>query len=377
MALEFRGYGPDPGEAVRNRMSGSLDSILNAYAAMKEKAMAEKDRQATNLLQYGFDPRQVTPDVMRQAGQPGPQGQTLPATAPQAPSLITPQGPQQFMGGLQQQMPQGPMVGSQTPTYQPPTQQEPEIVGHVRSYLDKKRRAEQISQDDTEAQALQRRALATKDLADARLADRKPFEMEHGEKKAQFVAKRLTALGDALDESKGRNGALGVSKTVFDRAERLETLANAAKGNPDKRQMEEFAIGINAMLSGSNTGSQEQVKALLPSSLKGDVSKVREWLTNSPTGTDQQEFVKRMSDTIAREKATAAEQIKRTKFSRVAQFHDASNLDPDGFKSVLYSHDVDPDEYASWTKGGFKKQSAVQGAGGGNHDALLNKYGAP
>lgn len=195
---------------------------------------------------------------------------------------------------------------------------------------------------------------------DAARESRLKREDAAGAKKSDENTKRLTKLSEALDPSKQRQGAFGVSKQVFDRAERLETLANAIPdGNLDRRQIEELAIGLNAMLSGSNTGAQEQVKSLVPQSIWGNTAKLTEFLANNPTGTQQQEFVKRMLGSVAREKETARRQINRTQFGRVASYSDLEKTDPEGFADVLRSQGVDPDEYKAWKKGGFQGKDAV------------------
>lgn len=182
-------------------------------------------------------------------------------------------------------------------------------------------------------------------------------------KQEQFKDKRKEGLTKALDPSGYRMGALGISKEVFDRSERLESLANAyPDGNLDSRQIEELAIGANAMLSGRSGGSQEQVRNLVPKSIAGDANKFTEWLTNNPRGTEQREFVKRMLQTVQREKKTAEAQINRTRFARIKQFEDLRKSDPDTFEEILQSSGIDPQEYYGWQKGGYKPISAVQGA---------------
>lgn len=182
-----------------------------------------------------------------------------------------------------------------------------------------------------------------------------------GEKKDQYSQKRLTALGDALDPSKARAGAFGVSKQVYDRAERLQSLASAFKdGNLDSRQVEELAIGLNAMLSGANTGAAQQVKSLVPNSIWGNAQKVKEWLVNEPQGLQQQAFVNRMLGSITREKSTASDQLKRTQFQRIGRYGDLEKSNPDEFQNVLQSSGVDPQEYSKWKKGGYKPMTAVQ-----------------
>lgn len=197
-----------------------------------------------------------------------------------------------------------------------------------------------------------------KELADQFKAKSSPTL---GLKDTQFKEKRLTQLGDALDPSKMRSGAFATSKVVYDRAERLQTLASAFKdGNLDSRQIEEMAIGLNSMLSGSNVGAQSQVAALVPKTISGNVQKFKEWLVNDPQGTNQQEFVKRMLGSIEREKSTADVQMKRTKFQRISRYKDVEQSDPEGFRQVLRDNGVEPEEWAKWKKEGSKAIDAVQ-----------------
>lgn len=132
MALNFRPYDDAAGRETRARWSSSLDGIMEQYLAAKQNAQAqgrltqqdaiaaegrvnaEKDRQGANLLQYGFDPRQVTPDVLARS-QPG----------------MAPQGPAQ-------------------PGMQTPAQAENPLFGAVRSFLEKKKSAAaRASQEQT------------------------------------------------------------------------------------------------------------------------------------------------------------------------------------------------------------------------------------
>ncbi len=190
------------------------------------------------------------------------------------------------------------------------------------------------------------------------------FDINQGEHADQFADKRFSLLGDALDPSKQKGGAFGTSKGIFDRAERLETLGNAYKsGNLDSRQVEELAIGLNSMLQGGNVGAAEQVKALVPSTIIGNGAKIAEWLTNAPQGTNQQAFVQRMLGSVSREKQTAADQIKRTQFQRIGRYADLESKNKDQFENTLQSAGVDPDEYRTWKKGGYKPMSAVQNPG--------------
>ena len=222
-----------------------------------------------------------------------------------------------------------------------------------------------VAQDDLKNPNLKNYKVG--ELAPERLKNPEKTEADKGREEKR-LDDRVTTMGKDLDPSAFRAGAFGVSKQVFDRSERLESLLGAVdsmqKGDADSRQIEELAIGMNSMLSGSNSGAQETIKGLVPKTVYGDSRKLQEWLTNNPTGTGQKEFVKRMRGTIEREAQTAQDQIKRTRYQRLAKWDDVRTKDPERWDSVARSFDVDPGEYDKWVKGGRKPM----GAGGDKGD---------
>lgn len=182
------------------------------------------------------------------------------------------------------------------------------------------------------------------------------------EKKQNDLNGRLKLLTNDLDPSRYRSGAFGISKQVYDRGERLKALAdqsNMQAGGADKRQMEEFAIGLNAMLSGSNTGAQQQVAALVPHTWWGGAQGIKEYLSNNPTGLDQQKFVGRMMETIDREMTVAKQQMDRTRYQRLAQYKDVLEKHKPEFEDTLQGAGMDPEEYYNWQKQGNPPISAT------------------
>ena len=151
----------------------------------------------------------------------------------------------------------------------------------------------------------------------------------------------------------GARSGMGIAENVVLRADRLKTLADQAneiriKGGADSRQMEEFAIGLNSLLSGSNVSARSQVAALVPRTALGDMQKVTEWLTNKPTGLKQQAFVDRIVDTINRERAVASNQIKKGIMSASTSFSDVEKGDPEFFEIHLLSNNITPDEWEAY-----------------------------
>jgi hypothetical protein len=192
-------------------------------------------------------------------------------------------------------------------------------------------------------------------------------EIALSQKTDQRTSDRLSKMSKDLDPSAMVRGAFSISKQVIDRADRLRTLDDYVQayqnGNADSRQIEELAIGMNSLLSGANTGAQQQVAALVPKTAIGNASKMYEFLSGNPKGTNQQAFVQRMMGTIENEKRTAQAQINKTRFSRIAQYKDVEAADPVGFNDVLRSWEINPDEYHSWKQGGYKQPDVAKAPG--------------
>jgi len=184
-------------------------------------------------------------------------------------------------------------------------------------------------------------------------------EIALSQKEDQRNQDRLTKLSMQLDPSQLTRGPFSVSKQVLDRADRLRSLDDAVAkyqdNNGDIRQMKEFALGLASEIQGGNIAAQKIVEDLTPKTIQGDWKKILEWVSNNPQGADQQSFAKRMMQSVMNERGTAEQQIKKTRFQRIASYYDLKDKIPDGFNNVLLSNEVDPEEYESWKKSGFKK----------------------
>jgi hypothetical protein len=165
----------------------------------------------------------------------------------------------------------------------------------------------------------------------------------------QQVNKWANALKDDLDPNKARGGNMSFNQKKVDQAERLEGLIKDSSGNIsnlDSRQVEELAIGLNSMLSNSSSSAVSQVEALVPKTALGNASKLKEWLTNNPTGMNQMAFVKRMADTVTREKTIASNQIKKAQKQRLSAYSKFKDADPDQYNQILnaYGLNENPDD---------------------------------
>jgi hypothetical protein len=182
----------------------------------------------------------------------------------------------------------------------------------------------------------------------ARMTDRKMArDMSSQQKQDSQVNKWVTALKDDLDPNKARGGNMAFNQKKVDQSERLEGLIKDSNGNMrnlDSRQMEELAIGLNSMLSNSSSSAASQVEALVPKTVMGNVSKLKEWLTNDPTGTNQTAFVSRMADTVAREKQIAAQQVQKAQRQRLAAYSNLKKASPEDYQHILSSYGLSENE---------------------------------
>lgn len=152
-------------------------------------------------------------------------------------------------------------------------------------------------------------------------------------------------LKDDLDPDKARAGNLAANQKKVYQADRLSALVKDSNGNIsnlDQRQIEELAIGANSLLSNSNTSAVSQVKALVPQTIVGDASKLKEWLTNDPTGTNQVAFVKKLSDTVDRERNVAVDQVKNAQVQRLSAYSKLRNGRPDEYNAIVSAYGINP-----------------------------------
>jgi hypothetical protein len=130
-------------------------------------------------------------------------------------------------------------------------------------------------------------------------------------------AKGAASLGKDLDASVSSRSPFGQNQMQVNKSEKLMQLLANGK-NLDVRQQNELAIGLAAILSGSNAPAQETIHGLVPpKTLASGPTGIMEWLFNEPIGTGQQAFVKRMAETLQRERDTAQGEIVRDQLNRI------------------------------------------------------------
>jgi hypothetical protein len=228
----------------------------------------------------------------------------------------------------------------------------------VQDFMNNKR-AEAVAKENREA-----RLQASHDAA----AMRNMVFQQGMEEKA---AKRFTTFGDALDPDKNRAGNFGTQQQIVYNAKKIQQLAAQFPDlNLPPAQVAELAQATAGMLSNGNHAAESTVDRYVPKSVGRSAAELQQWITNKPQGAEQQAFVKQMLDTAARERQLAESNVKDIKFKRVAQFSDLQKKDPATFNAILESHEVDPDEYATYQSNGFKMPKASAPGSGAGNDAL-------
>lgn len=163
------------------------------------------------------------------------------------------------------------------------------------------------------------------------------------------ATKRFDDLNKKLtSEIASSRSAFGRGANTVRSAEAIERLAGGTDpNNLDTRQITEIARNLDSMLS-NGSPSISGMNKLIPNTAMGSAAKIEEWLLSKPRGAQQGEFVKRMLDTVTREKNLAREQLQRTQGSILGSYTDLQKNYPDKFKDVLASHDI-PDDITNFS----------------------------
>ncbi len=205
---------------------------------------------------------------------------------------------------------------------------------------------------------------------------------ENSIKREQSVAEKDDKAAKELEKhlSSGwtaRSGQAGSVQGKINSAEAAEQLIDQGKGQKgglDSRQIEELAQSTSKLLGGGAQASA-RIEALVPHTMWGRAQSLKEWITNDPTGTGQEEFVKRMAETVAREKALAVDQMKQFQIEGLPAHARLKNKNPELYNSILEAKGIDP---AMIDKSGrYKKAAPAADVGSFDHlsdDQLAELY---
>lgn len=181
-----------------------------------------------------------------------------------------------------------------------------------------------------------------KELANSR-KDAKNIQLS--ERQDQVDTKRFDTLSKALtSEIASSRSAFGKAANIKRAADSIDQMVGSADpNNLDNRQIGELARNLDAMLS-SGQATIGGMKKLIPETSLGSAAKIEEWLLNQPKGAQQGEFVKRMMDTVHRERDLAGQQIKQTQGKIFGSYKDLQKKHPEKYQELLESHGLVPDD---------------------------------
>lgn len=161
---------------------------------------------------------------------------------------------------------------------------------------------------------------------------------ERQQRKDERTNKRFSEFGNKMvEEAASSRSTFGKTANVIRSAESIEKLAEGDLNNLDTRQIAEIARNLDALLS-SGQPTISGMKKLIPESASGSASKIEEFLTNIPKGAQQGQFVKKILDTVEREKKLAIEQANKVKEKYKSNYSDLYKQDPERFDSMVNAH---------------------------------------
>lgn len=167
--------------------------------------------------------------------------------------------------------------------------------------------------------------------------------------------KEFTKMSEKLtSEIASSRSAFGKGANIVRSAEAIEKLVEGIDPKDiDVRQITEIARNLDAMLS-QGAATISGTKKLIPSSFAGDAAKIAEYITSQPRGARQGEFVKRMIETVQREKELAKQQIIRTQNKILSGYGHLKEKYPERYNEILQEHDIPTDGSTRETQS-FKK----------------------
>jgi len=156
--------------------------------------------------------------------------------------------------------------------------------------------------------------------------------------------KEFTKMSEKLtSEIASSRSAFGKGANIVRSAEAIEKLVEGIDPKDiDVRQITEIARNLDAMLS-QGAATISGTKKLIPSSFAGDAAKIAEYITSQPKGARQGEFVKRMIETVEREKELAKQQIVRTQNKILSGYGHLKEKYPERYNQILQEHDIPTD----------------------------------
>lgn len=145
-------------------------------------------------------------------------------------------------------------------------------------------------------------------------------------------------FADKLDADAGRSGNFGDISKRAQGAQRLKALALKTNGeikNLTDQEQTELAMGAAAMLAPGGVASDSKIAHLVPQSAVGDWKSFLSYWKNQPEGKDQQDFTKRILETINREADVSKSQMDEIRNRRLVYGEGLKKLAPDRYQMIV------------------------------------------
>jgi hypothetical protein len=200
------------------------------------------------------------------------------------------------------------------------------------------------------------------------IASRMATQHENNEARKERLS---TANSDRLNKrwsefSNKSNAQSASSRSAFGKAANISRAAEALEGtvanypdlnNLDSRQIAEIAKGLDSILSqgGSTVSGSEH---LIPKSAQGKVASLHEYLSGLPKGAQQGAFVKRLLDTVQKEKEIANKQIEKISNRIGVGYEDLKKADPEHFNRVVIGDSGDDQSVESQSQSKVSSNSS-------------------
>jgi hypothetical protein len=157
----------------------------------------------------------------------------------------------------------------------------------------------------------------------------------------RVLDQELKDLEGRLNPSGARAGSLAKLNDKVNQAEAIEGLIldenGQLKKDIDKRQIQELAKGLDNLLS-SGVSTVSGVHELVPVSAQGNLQSLQEYISGIPTGGAMDNFVKKLAETVQREKNIRHDQLVRAQVSGLGVAANLRKTNPDEYWATLGNH---------------------------------------
>ena len=164
----------------------------------------------------------------------------------------------------------------------------------------------------------------------------------------RVLDQELKELEGRLNPSGAKAGSLAKLNDKVNQAEAVEALILDENGNLkkdiDKRQIQELAKGLDNLLT-SGVSTVSGVHELVPVSAQGNLQSLQEYITGIPTGGAMDDFVKKLAETVQREKNLRHDQLVRAQVSGLGVAANLRKTNPDEYWGTLNRHNLHKEDF--------------------------------